>query len=645
MIDKLLPRGSKRRKTANLLAKPFFGPFVRLMHVKVGGKQIFINRYTKKIPVLDKIINFIERRTIFFGSIKELEKEYKRWFGQNFPNKKELQEQSKKQKLFNKQPLISILVPTYDTKPNHLRACIDSVFAQTYENWQLCIADDASTDDSVKEIIEEYVKKDKRVNKKFRAKNGHICEASNSALQIAQGEYVALLDHDDYLWPNALYEVVNLINCHPGAKFIYSDEDKVDEHGKKHSNPFFKPDWSPDFLRSINYITHFAVLDRKLVNDLGGFRKGYEGAQDWDLFLRASRKVKNIHHIPKILYSWRMTDQSTAKQPSAKDYAYVNQKKALEDDIKARRLKAEIKWQIPFSMWRVSYELKEKALISIIIPTKDQHQFIERCLSSIKDKTTYSNYEIIVVDTGSSDKKVWDLYDEYAGLIPKFKVVKWTKPFNFSSACNFGVQNSEGDFLLFLNNDTEVISETWLEDMLGYAQQEEIGAVGCKLYYPDGKVQHAGIVLGVGGQEGTPGIAGHLFPAYLDNPPQSPVQDLYMGGTRNFTAVTAACVMVSKNKFNEVRGFDSKFKIAFNDVDLCLKLFDKGLRNVYLPHVQIYHYESISVGKPGAKQRDLNQFSKEIQLMLKKWQPLIEDDPFYHPEFRRDLASARVKIK
>ena len=574
----------------------------------------------------------------------ERAQDYKRWFKSNYPTSRELELQKSEQEHFKNRPLISILVPTYNTNIVHLRECIESVIEQSYTNWQLCLADDASTNQQIIKIFDEYAKKDERVVFITRKKNGHICRATNSALELAKGQYVALLDHDDVLWPNALFEVVKLINNHPDAKFIYSDEDKIDTDNKKHLDPFFKPDWSFDFLRSINYITHFAVLEKELVKKVGGFRPGYEGAQDWDLFLRASRQLDYVYHIPTVLYSWRKSPTSTAEAPSAKDYAYKNQEKALRDDIKARKLKARLSWQIPFSMWRVGYTVLATPRVSIIIPTKDQYDYIDRCLRSIIKRTTYANYEVVVTDTGSSDNRVWDLYESYKKEWPNIKIVKWNeKPFNFASACNFGAKESSGDYLLFLNNDTEVLTDTWLEDMLGYAAQDQIGAVGCHLLYPDGKLQHGGIILGVGGQNGTPGIAGHYFPAFVDTPPQDPAQLVYVGGTRNFTAVTAACVMVSRDKFSEVEGFDPIFQIAFNDVDFCLKLFDRGYRNVYLPHVTLYHYESISVGLPGEKQRDLKVFDKEIKLMLKKWGKLIENDPFYHPEFRRDVASARLK--
>lgn len=617
---------------------------IRIMGVRVFGKHLFVNRYTKKIPGFSKLVKIFELKTLANHIKHEREVDYKNWLKHNIPNEKELINQRKLQKTLKKRPLISIIVPTYNTEPKHLRACIESVISQTYQNWELCIADDASKSSEVVEVIQQAAAEDSRIKYTVRKQNGHICKASNSALKLAKGEFVALLDHDDVLWPNALFEVVSALNKNPSADFIYTDEDKIDESGKHHMDPFFKPDWSPEFLRSINYITHFAVIKKSLVSKAGNFRPGFEGAQDWDLFLRISRLTNNIVHVPKVVYSWRKSSNSTAQVQTVKNYAYVSQEKALKDDIEARGLSAKLSWQIPMFMWRVDYELQKEALVSIVIPTKNQIGFIRQCLDSLYKKTTYTNFEIIVVDTGSDDKAVWEYYEECKRTYGKLTIVNWNEqPFNFSSACNAGAEQAKGEYLLFLNNDTEVISETWIEDMLGYAEQEEIGIVGCKLYYPDRRLQHAGIILGVGGQNGTPGIAGHFFPAFVDEPPQDPAQPLYMGGARNFCAVTAACFMLSKEKFEAVGGFDPVFRIAFNDVDLCLKVHDHGWRNVFLPHVKLYHHESVSVGQPGSKQRDLDVFAREIQLMLKKWKTLIDDDPYYHPVFRRDVASARLR--
>lgn len=618
---------------------------LRLLYIKIFGHHVLVNKFTRHIPIYSHIIDIAEGHVISRHTEKIRHNEYVKWIKDHYPSNTILSDQRYQQKKLKSRPLVSVIVPTYNTNLAHLRECLESVISQTYDNWELCVADDASTNPNIKKILKEYSKKDKRINFMIRNKNGHICKASNSALKIARGEFIALLDHDDILWPNALFEVVKALNSNPKTDFVYTDEDKIDEQGVVHMNPFFKPDWSPEFLRSINYITHFAVLRRSLVEKVGAFRVGYEGAQDWDLFLRISRETNDTIHIPTVLYSWRKSKNSTSQQYSAKDYAYINQKKVLMDDVKARGMKANVSWEIRHSMWKINYKSESKPLVSIIIPTKDQFKYIKRCLNSVREKTTYENIELIIVDTGSTDQKVWDLYDRYIKINQRTKVVKWTEIFNFASACNFGAGEAKGEYLLFLNNDTEVITPTWVEDMLGYAQQKEIGAVGCKLLYPDGKLQHGGIVLGVGGMNGTPGIAGHYFPAFTENPPQDPAMLTYVGGTRNFTSVTAASVMVSSNKFKKVNGFDEKFRIAFNDVDMCLKLFDKGWRNVYLPHVKLYHHESVSVGQPGSKVRDLDEFDKEIKMMLSKWGTLIKNDPYYHPEFRRDIASARLSLR
>jgi len=628
------------------LAQPMLPLLFPLLTVRLAGKRLFVNGYVTRIPLLGSRILRLERLRIFLETDKAREEDYRHWRLANRLDNAKLQQQVELSKQFINRPLISIIVPTFNTNHEFLRVCLQSVIDQTYDNWELCIADDCSSDPAVREIIKEFAAKDKRIKYIFLDKNGHICKASNKALELADGQFVALLDHDDILHSHALFEVVKLINKDPKVDFIYSDEDKVNERGTEFTNPFFKPDWSPEYLRSVNYITHFAVLRKSLVDELGGFRTGYEGAQDWDLFLRVSRKTNKILHIPDVLYSWRMSPSSTAQHSKNKQYAYKNQRKVLFDDIKARGLDARVVWEIPNFTWRIDYKTSTQPLVSIIIPTKDCYEILKTCLNSIRRKTNYKNYEVIVVDTGSTDSRVWKLYKSIKPKFRKFRVLKWQEEFNFSSVCNYGAEHAKGEYLLFLNNDTEVISRDWVKNMLGFAQQDGVGAVGCKLLYPNGLLQHGGIILGVGGDpaHGTPGIAGHFFPAHYNNPPQDPMQNQYLGGTRNFTAVTAACIMVKRDRFKHVKGFDPGFKIAFNDVDFCLKLFTAGYRNVFLPHVNLYHHESISVGTPGTERRDNSLFLHEINKMHDKWGQLIDNDPFYHPEFRKDNATARLKI-
>jgi O-antigen biosynthesis protein len=574
---------------------------------------------------------------------KRRARQYQQWFHNHWPNQTTLDGQRHDAQTFAYRPLISIIVPTYNTDSQYLQEAIKSVQEQTYDNWELCVADDASTDASVREIIEDYAQKDSRIKYIFREKNGHISQASNSALDLAGGEFVGLLDHDDVLWPNALYENVKRLNDNKKLDFLYSDEDKLSESGKRHEDPYFKPDWSPEQLRCHNYITHFAVIRRRLVQKVGGFRKGVEGAQDWDLFLRVTRETNNICHIPTILYSWRKAPTSTALRADAKDYAWKVQEKVLEDDLKARQEQGEVQTTAVLGLWNIAYQTKGTPLVSIIIPTKDQYKLIKQCLHSIFEKTLYKNFEVVIVDTGSSDQRVWQLYGEYADK--NTRVVKWTKDFNFSAVCNLGAKHAKGDYFLFLNNDTEVISPNWIEGLLGYAHMDHVGAVGCKLLYPNLAIQHAGITLGMGGLPGVPAVAGHVFAGW-HNEVQESMKVMLADVVRDSTAVTAACVMIARKKFEAVEGFDETYKIAFNDVDFCLKLRDKGYFNVYLGYVQLFHHESVSLGKHHERKRDTDLFKKEHVRIHKKWgSRIFAEDPFYNPNFSRKSGYAEINTK
>jgi glycosyltransferase involved in cell wall biosynthesis len=596
-----------------------------------------------------------------------INQQYQIWLKKNYPTKKELEKQKKESKKFKYQPKISLITPVYNPEKKHLIECIESVLNQSYPNWELCLVDDASTKKYVKEVLNNYSKKDKRIKVKFRDKNGHICVASNDALKMAKGEYIGLLDHDDFLWLNALYEVVKLINKKPHAQFIYSDEDKLDYDGKTHIDPFFKPDWSPDYLRSINYITHFAVLKKSLIDKIGGFIVGTEGAQDWDLFLRATfyleknighchplDKKNPIQHISTILYSWRKTSQSTASEKYAstvKNYAYKNQKKVLEDDLKRRGYEGWVEPTKYLGLWRVRYKIIGNPLVSIIIPTKDKYEYISRCLNSIIKKTSYKNYELVIVDTGSTDKKVWQLYEKIRKELIKLKknchscesrnpliILRWQKPFNFSSVCNFGADKSRGEYLLFLNNDTEIITPDWIERMLEHGQRREIGAVGCLLLYEDKKIQHLGGVLGIKGDPNEIGIAGHAFRG-IDI---KTFKHFDEEAVKNYSFVTAALMLIRKKNFELVKKFEKNFEIAFNDIDLNLKLLEKGLFNLVTPFSKSYHFESVSVKQPKERKQ---QWKKEIKLFIKKWNFLRENDPFFNRNFSRNIFGQWFHLK
>jgi glycosyltransferase involved in cell wall biosynthesis len=567
---------------------------------------------------------------------------YEIWLHENYPKQRDLINQKINSKKFKYRPKISIITPTYNTPKKLLKECLESVIKQSYDNWELCLTDDASTNIEVKNTILDYVKKDKRIKYYFREKNGHICKASNNCLKIVTGDYIGFLDHDDVLWPNALFKVVELINEKPYAKFIYSDEDKITENGKNHIEPFLKPDWSPDYIRSINYITHFTVIDKTLIDKVKGFRPGYEGTQDWDIFLRvinilekegdthALNNKNPIQHIPNIIYSWRQSAQSTASREAVstvKKYAYENQKKVLDDDLKRRGYKGEILPTKYLGLWRTKYDLLKKPLISIIIPTKDKYKYILNTLNSIIKKTTYKNYELIIVDNGSKDKKVFDLYSKIIKKHNKTQLIRWGGKFNYSEVCNLGVNKSKGEYILLLNNDTQIINSDWIESMLEHAQRPEVGAVGCKLLYPNGSIQHAGVILGIKNDDNILPTAGHIFKNGLDGDHSSFFQ--MINSIRNYSAVTAACLLVSKQKYLLVNQLDVNLKIAFNDIDFCLKLLNLGFNNVYTPFTKLYHYESISVGRLGSNYRNQKLYNKEQKIVFNKWEKLFSNDPFF----------------
>ncbi|EGO8129735.1 glycosyltransferase family 2 protein [Enterococcus faecalis] len=537
---------------------------------------------------------------------------------------------------FHYQPKISIAMPVYNVEEKWLRLCIDSILNQVYTNWELCMADDASTDPNVKKILTEYQQLDERIQVVFREQNGHISEATNSALAIATGEFVALLDNDDELAINAFYEVVKVLNENPELDLIYSDEDKIDMYGNR-SDPAFKPDWSPDLLLGTNYISHLGVYRRSILEEIGGFRKGYEGSQDYDLVLRFTEKTtkERIKHIPKVLYYWRMLPTSTAVDQGSKGYAFEAGLRAVQDALVRRGINGHATHGAANGLYDVYYDIESEKLVSIIIPTKNGYKDVQRCVSSIIEKTTYQNYEIIMADNGSTDPKMHELYAEFEQQLPgRFFVESIDIPFNFSTINNRAAKKAHGEYLLFLNNDTEVITENWLTLMVSFAQQERIGCVGAKLLYPNNTVQHAGVILGLGG------VAGHGHYGY-------PHGDLgYFGRLAinvNYSAVTAACLLMKKADFDAVGGFEEAFTVAFNDVDLCLKVQALGRDNVWLHEAELYHFESQTRGYDD-KGKKKKRFEQEKVMMEEKWGPLIENDPFYNPNLTRDIPNFSLRI-
>ncbi|AKX86556.1 glycosyltransferase family 2 protein [Enterococcus durans] len=538
---------------------------------------------------------------------------------------KSQQEQSKK---FDYRPLISIAMPVYNVEIKWLEKCIDSVINQTYDNWELCISDDASTAPKIKKCLEAYEKKEPRIKVVFRKENGHISLATNSALEIATGEFIALLDNDDELPPHALFEVVKVLNERPELDVIYSDEDKIDAEGNRF-DPHFKADWSPDTLMGNNYISHLGVYRSSIVKSLGGFRKGYEGSQDYDLVLRVTEQIPedHIYHIDKVLYHWRTIPGSTASSGEAKSYIYDSGVKALTDALNRRGIKGTVRPGLISGFYEVTYEVLQEELVSVIIPTKNGYDDLKLCVDSIIEKTSYPNYEIIIADNGSTDPKMQELFAEYKKQLDERFIVELIDiPFNYSRINNLATEKASGKYLLFLNNDTEVIEPNWMTTMVSYAQFDRIGCVGAKLYYPDDTTQHAGVLVGIGG------VAGHALNNY------DRTHCGYFGRLVidvNYLAVTAACMMVKAADFKAVNGFDETLEVAFNDVDLCLKIYELGRYNVYAHQVELYHFESKSRGYEDTPEKQ-KRFAGEIKKMQDKWPAYIAHDPFYNDNLTKE---------
>ena len=533
------------------------------------------------------------------------------------------EEETRYEKLEYK-PLISILVPVYNISREFLSACIDSILAQSYDNFELCLVDDASTFSETKETLADYEKKDKRIRVKYRKENGHISKTTNDALNMAKGEFVGLMDNDDVLDKDALYYVVLALNKNKKLDFIYTDEDKIDVKGR-YCYPHFKPDYSPDTLLSLNYICHFTVIRKKLVDEVGGFEVGLEGAQDYDLFLKITEKTSNICHIPKVLYHWRMVEGSTSMTIDNKSYALKLGKKAIEKALKRRKIDADVLIDSVSNYYIVNYHLNKEPLVSIIIPTRDYVDILKQCLESIYEKTDYRNYEIIIANNGSEKEETFSFFKEYEEKYKNFKVVDVNIEFNYSRINNIAVNQAKGDYVLLLNNDTKVLTNKWLDIMVGYASQEHVGTVGAKLLYEDETVQHAGVILGLGG------VASHAYIGAGRND-----HGLY-GRLRvpyNYAANTAACLMIKRSKYLEVDGLDENLKVAYNDIDFNIKLLENGYYNVFLPQVELIHYESKSRGLDTTSEK-YKRFLKESEYMYKKWEDIIHNDPFYNENYSK----------
>ena len=543
---------------------------------------------------------------------------YGPWFEKHKPSAEELERQRKKK--WKNPPLISVAVPAYRTPPGFLEQMILSVKEQTYPHWELCIVNASRGEDGMEQVLGRYAGGDERIRVKNLEENLGIAGNTNEALEMARGEFVGLLDHDDLLAPQALFRIAEALTADPQADAVYTDEDKVTTDLSEHFQPHFKPDFNLDLLRSNNYITHFFVVRTRLASEAGGFRKEFDGAQDYDFIFRCTEGAKKVLHVPEVLYHWRTHKASTADNPASKMYAFEAGKRAIEAHLARCEQEGTVSLRKDLGFYRVEYPVQGEPLVSILIPNRDQKETLEKCLNSIWEKSTYNNYEILIVENNSSSPEIFDYYREIEKR-PGVRILTWKEGFNYSAINNFGEKSAAGDYLLFLNNDVEVINPRWIEELLGNCQRKEVGIVGAKLYYPDDTIQHAGTVIGIGG------IAGHAFL----NMPRSRTGYLHKASLQmDLSAVTAACMMMKRQVFKQLGGFEERLSVAFNDVDLCLRTVQAGYLVVYNPEVELYHYESKSRGAEDSEEK-VRRFQEEIEFMRCRWMDLLKKgDPYYN---------------
>lgn len=558
---------------------------------------------------------------------------YHQWMARHFPRASDLAAQREQAGLLKERPLISVVMPVYAPPIPFLDAAIRSVVDQSYDHWELCVADDHSPGGEVRACLERWMSEDERIKVVFRAENGHISRSSNSALELVSGEFVAFMDHDDLLSPDALFHIVTRINLRPDTDILYSDEDKIDEEGR-HSEPHFKPRWCPDHLLSRNYLGHLVVMRTTLVNTVGGFREGFEGSQDHDLLLRAVEHTAHIEHIPRVLYHWRVHSASAASGEDVKPYAYVAARKALVEALERRKEPADVSFLHGYRGYRIDLKAPLRGRVSVVIPTKDKTEVLATCVHSIFNRTDHPDFEVIVLSNNSREPGFFAFMQEMERLQPaRFRWFAHDIPFNFSALMNFGVAKATGDQILFLNNDTEVIHGDWMRIMHSWSQRPSIGAVGVKLLYHNDTIQHAGVVIGLGG------VAGHTFVGYHKD---GPGYFNYINTVNNSSAVTAACMMVERSKLEQVGGWEELFTVEYNDVDLCLRLREAGYHNVYVPDVTLYHFESLTRGHPHMTRESYERHLREVALFKERWVGYIDDDPCYNPNLSRGVHDWRL---
>ena len=596
--------------------------YVSLQKRKMAGEKIGVYyrkgmRYLK----LHGAAGFAKKLVKKAEDYKNRPYPYTKWYPEHMALESELEQQRKT--TFAYAPLISIVIPLYNTPVPYLKELLDSVQSQTYQNFQLCLAD-GSDNSRTGDYIRENYGTDKRIQYKLLENNAGISENTNEAIKMATGEFIMFSDHDDTLAPNALFEIVKEMNEHPGTDVVYTDEDKVTMDGKRYFDPHFKPDFNLDMLRCNNYICHIFVVKREILEQVGMLRKEFDGAQDFDFILRCCEKAENIRHVAKILYHWRNHPASTAGNPESKMYAYEAGRNAVQAHYDRIGMKAEVSMTEQWGRYRTKLFVEGEPLVTIIIPNKDHKKELKTCVDSLFEKTSYQNFEILIIENNSTGKEIFAYYKELEAAHENVRVLTWEKEFNYSAINNFGAEHARGEYLLLLNNDIEVKTENWMEEMLSYCQREDVGIVGAKLLFPNEKIQHAGVILGMGPS----GTAGHLFYNFPGD------QFVYAGRsqtTQNLSAVTAACMMVKKELYQKVGGMDEAFQVAFNDIDFCLRVRETGKLVVFQAYAELYHHESLTRGYE-TSQKNKKRFKEEIKLFKTRWKGILEaGDPYYNP--------------
>lgn len=583
---------------------------------KIGSIFRKIDSSIKQVGLKDTLIKILNKLLNRHGDRLA----YEAWIRTFEPSEIEIANQRDDSEKFSYRPLISILVPTYETDKKMLIEMIESVIYQTYGNWELCIADGNSKDPNVKEVLDAYKQKDNRIKVKYLEDNKGIIGNSNEALDMCTGDYISLLDHDDTLAPFALYEIVKVIN-EEKADFIYSDEDKINRRGDRRYFPHFKPDWSPDTLRSYNYITHLVTIKEELLRGVGGFRVGFEGSQDHDLILRATSAAEKISHISKILYHWRAHENSVAGSGEAKLYAFESGKRAVEQNLVDSNIPGLVQDGLFSGSYRPIYIVEGNPKVAIIIPNKDKAHVLKTCVESILKFSTYINYEIIIVENSSSESRTFEYYKSLEAN-NKVKVIEFKEKFNYSAVNNFATKFTDAEYYLFLNNDVEIITTDWIEAMLEHAQRKDVGVVGAKLMFKNDTIQHAGVVVGMHGW------ADHICAHLSELDIESKFYCKYLVDTiRNTSAVTGACMMIAKEKFDEVGGFNEDFILCGSDVEICLKLLKRNKVNVYTPFAKLYHYESLT-----RKNIDIPEVDFKYSYQAYK-EYIFSHDPYYNENF------------